>query len=176
MLTLDVENVTVRYSHWFTEKSIALACVGPPHPVEARLFPNAFSVTEDHRFVDVADVPYPAPKQEMMIRPITDPDEYDVHVNADAATRVVPPIVLDAVFSPAVNVAVVAEPCPDKMTAKSAAATCPVRPCWKNPPGNRGCWFFPDAAAIRFCAAEDDAFAVGYANPLAKSTSDWVPV
>src|SRR5215471_17022431 len=98
----------------------------------------------------------------MMILPITDPDAYDVHVNALDATRVVAPLMVpDVVDSPAVNVAVVAEPCPDRMTAKSTATTWFCRPCWKNPPGNRGCWFFADAAAIRFCAALEDAAAAG---------------
>lgn len=58
----------------------------------------------------------------------------EVQVIAFAATRVLPPIVFGAVFRPAVKIAVVAEPCPAREIVNSAFATCPVLPCWKNPP------------------------------------------
>lgn len=77
------------------------------------------------------------------------------------ATSVEPLMFPEVVDSPAVNVAVVAEDCPDRITAKSTATTWFCLPCWKKPPGSRGWRFFADAAVMRFCAADDEAFAAG---------------
>lgn len=102
-------------------------------------------------------------------------EEKLVQVNAGSVIKVLPEALFGEVAIPAMIVAVVAEPCPERVIVKSAVLIWLVRPCCQKPPGYTGCWYLPLAPAQSSWAEEEEAFAAGYANPLANRISAWVP-